>query len=131
MRVFVDAKITGTHDRSVKRRAHVGYFIEESALHDETEVDVYESDEAETRAVLFAIEKLADKADHITIICDHQSVVSEAKRETVRRKPSKLLEQLRKELKTRNLKIQLEAIQYNKAHASLSEYVKNQLASPS
>jgi len=122
IRVFVDAKITGMHDKKLPKLAYVGYLVEGSGLHAAKPVEAEESDDAEIQAVLFAIEELGLKFDRITIVCDHESVVSEASRETVK-KPSPLLDILRATLRANSSRIQLEALQHNLAHGILTEYV--------
>jgi hypothetical protein len=125
IRVFVDAKITGIHDESLKRRAYVGYFVEGSGLHEETVVEADETDDAEIQAILFAIDRVAGKQDRITVVCDHQSVVSEAKRKTIKN-PNPLLEILRKVLRAEAPSVDLEAMEYNLAHGTLTKFVNDQ-----
>ena len=119
--VHVDAKIKGMHDMKLPKEAYVGYYIVETGEHDEEPVDADESDDAEIQAVLFAIKELGPKFDKLTIVCDHHSVVSEAKRPIVK-KPSALLTSLRTILQE-NQSIELEALQNNLAHKTLTEYV--------
>ncbi len=122
--VYVDAKIVGAHDRSLPRASYVGYFVEGSGEHAEREVDADESDDAEVLAILFAIERLKSRFERMRIVCDHQSVVSEANRESVRR-PSQLLTRLREEIRG-SPSVELTALQHNLAHGSLTEFVNRQ-----
>ena len=119
--VFVDAKIMGLHEKNLPKIAYVGYLVDELGLHEAKQVVADESDDAEIQAILFAIERLGARFDRITVICDHQSVVSEAKRESVKR-PSPLLQHLRKTLHE-NPRINLEALVTNKAHKVVTDYV--------
>jgi prephenate dehydratase len=56
----------------------------------------------------------------MAIVCDHQSVVSEANRMKVKH-PSELLVKLRNVLKDASL--ELEALHSNPSHKTLTEYV--------
>lgn len=121
-RVFVDAKILNMHDRSLPREAYVGYFVERTGKHEVQRVAAEESDDAEIRAIIFAIEELGDSLGRFTIVCDHESVVSEANREAAKN-PSELLTELRQRLKDSRGAIRLEALQTNPAHQAVTEYV--------
>lgn len=126
-RVYVDAKILNMHDPSLEREAFVGYLVEGSGRHGVKEVEATESDDAEVLAILFALEELKDVLGRFTVVCDHESVVSEALREEVR-KPSELMERLRKALKE-NRSVRLEVLKANPAHGVVTEYV-NSLKAP-
>jgi hypothetical protein len=121
VRVFVDAKILNMHDPSLPKEAYVGYVVEGKGDHDVKKVEATESDDAEVLAIMFAVEELKDSLGRFTVICDHESVVSEAKREAVKN-PSELLQRLRDSLRD-NPSIRLEALQTNPAHQVLTEYV--------
>jgi len=120
-RVYVDAKILNMHDPALKREAYVGYVVEGSGDHRVKEVEATESDDAEVLAILFAIEDLKGKLGRFTVICDHESVVSEALREEVK-KPSELMEKLRAVLRETG-SIGLEVLKANPAHGIVTEYV--------
>ena len=121
LRVYVDAKILNVHDPSLEREAYVGYVVGGSGRHNATKVDAAESDDAEIRAILYAIDELKGELTRFTVVCDHESVVSEAKRESVRR-PSQLMERLRDTLR-QNPAIGLEVLMANPAHGVVTEYV--------
>lgn len=121
VRVFVDAKIKGMHDKALPKNAYVAYYIEGTGEHCERPVNADESDDAEIQAVLFAIEKLKDRFERMTIVCDHESVVSEANRELVKN-PGPWLTQLRQVLHDSS-SVRLTALQSNRAHKTLTEYV--------
>lgn len=121
IRVFVDAKILNMHDPALEREAYVGYVVEGKGRRGVKKVEATESDDAEVLAILFAIEELRGSVDRFTVVCDHESVVSEARRELAR-KPSGLLRALRETLRA-NPKIRLEALQSNPAHQVITEYV--------
>jgi ribonuclease HI len=127
-RVYVDAKILNVHDPMLAREAYVGYVIEGSNRHDATRVDATESDDAEVMAILFAIDELKDQFRRFTIVCDHESVVSEAKR-SVAKRPSELMKRLRDTLK-QNPSIGLEVLKANPAHGMVTEYVNKLKAEP-
>jgi hypothetical protein len=119
--IYVDAKILNVHDQKLERVAYVGYFVERTKEHQEMSVSATESDDAEIQAILFAIGELGKKFEDLLIVCDHQSVVSEANREHVK-KPSQLLAALRERLHA-NKQVKLEALQANLAHGTLTAYV--------
>jgi len=109
----------------LKRRAFVGYYSPESNEHNVREEKADETDEAEIQAVLFAIEELASPTNPITIVCDHESVVSEATKQTPRR-PSRPIQNLRKVLEEKKSYVKLEALLTNPAHKTLTEYVNKE-----
>ena len=120
-RVYVDAKILNMHDPTLPREAYVGYVVEEKGVHDVKRVDAAESDDAEVLAILFAIDELKGTMRRFTVVCDHESVVSEAKRDVVKN-PSALMERLRETLRE-NPSIELSVLQSNPAHGIITEYV--------
>jgi len=122
-RVYVDAKILNVHDPLLQREAYVGYVVEGSNRHDATRVEATESDDAEVLAILFAIEELKGELRRFTVVCDHESVVSEAKR-SVARHPSELMKRLRDTL-NQNPSIGLEVLKANPAHGIVTEYVND------
>lgn len=128
IKVYVDAKILNMHDPSLQREAYVGYVVEGRGRRNVRKVNATESDDAEILAILFAIEELKDSLGRFTVVCDHESVVSEARKDLVRN-PSVLLEMLRETLHN-NPKIRLEALQSNLAHQVVTEYVNALKTSP-
>jgi hypothetical protein len=128
-RVYVDAKILNVHDPSLPREAYVGYVAERGMPRNakrlgEDEIGMIgrlESDDAEVLAILFAIKDLKDVMKRFTVVCDHESVVSEAKRE-VAKNPSPLMAKLRETLR-QNPSVGLEVLQANPAHGVVTEYV--------
>ena len=127
-RVYVDAKILNMHDPSLPRVAYVGYVMEGNGRQSVKKVDVaeggdetLESDDAEVLAILYAIDELRGSLDRFTVVCDHESVVSEANRDAVKN-PSRLMERLRGTLRD-NRSIELEALKANPAHGGVTEYV--------
>lgn len=122
-RVYVDAKILNMHDPVLKHEAFAGYVVEGTGEHNVKEVEATESDDAEVLAILFAIEELKDRLGRLTIVCDHESVVSEALREEVK-KPSELMERLRSVLHE-NSSVKLEVLKANPAHGVVTEYVNS------
>ena len=120
-KVYVDAKILNMHNPSLQREAYVGYLVEGSGKHNVKLVQATESDDAEVLAILFAIEELKDSLSRFTIVCDHESVVSEANREGVKN-PNPLMEQLRRIL-LENSSVQVRVLQANPAHGIVTAYV--------
>ena len=119
----MDAKILNVHDPMLEREAFVGYVVEGTNRHDATRVEATESDDAEILAIMFAIKELKGQLRRFTVVCDHESVVSEAKRSDVKH-PSELMKMLRDTLK-RNPSIGLEVLKANPAHGIVTEYVNN------
>jgi len=120
-RVYVDAKILNMHDPALRKEAYVGYVVEGKGAHDVKRVEATESDDAEVLAIMFAIEELKDSLGRFTVVCDHESVVSEATKDAVR-KPSDLMKRLR-EMLSQYPSIRLEALQSNLAHQVVTEHV--------
>jgi ribonuclease HI len=123
LRVYVDAKILNMHDQSLPKVAYVGYVVEGGGPRGVRRERATESDDAEVLAILFAIEELKDSLGRFTIVCDHESVVSEANKDVVK-KPSELMKKLRETLRD-NPSIDLEALEANLAHQVVTEYVSN------
>lgn len=120
-KVYVDAKILNMHDPALQREAYVGYLVEGSGTNNAKKVEATESDDAEVLAILFAIEELKDSLGGFTIVCDHESVVSEANREEVK-SHNPLMERLRLTLRE-NPSVQLRALRANPAHGIVTAYV--------
>jgi hypothetical protein len=127
-RVYVDAKILNMHDPALRREAYVGYLVEGSGRSNAKRVDAIESDDAEVLAILFAIEELKDSLGRFTVVCDHESVVSEANKEDVNN-PNQLIEQLRTTLH-RNPSVQLRVLQANPAHGIVTAFVNAEKGRP-
>ncbi len=125
-KVYVDAKILNMHDPALPREAFVGYMVEESGKHNAKSVEATESDDAEVLAILFAIEELKDIMGRFTIVCDHESVVSEANREGAKTS-NQPMEQLRKTLRE-NPSVRLRVLQANPAHGIVTAYVNAEKA---
>jgi hypothetical protein len=123
VRVYVDAKILNMHDKNLPREAYVGYLTEKGDR-GAKRVDAKESDDAEVLAILFAIEELRGKIGRITVVCDHESVVSEANRDEVS-KPGPFMEELRRVLR-QDKSVNLVVLQANPAHKVVTEYVNAQ-----
>jgi len=122
LKVYVDAKILNRHDRSLRHEAFVGYVVEgKDGPRKARGVEAEESDDAEVLAVLFAIEELNDGSSELTVVCDHESVVSEALREEVK-KPSKHLARLRGVL-AESPNVHLQALLANPAHKVVTDFV--------
>ena len=120
-KVYVDAKILNMHDPSLPRQAYVGYVVEGDGRQNVKEVEAAESDDAEVLAILFAMDELKGALGRFTVVCDHESVVSEANREAVKN-PSDLMQRLREALRE-NSSVKLEALMANPAHGVVTEYV--------
>jgi hypothetical protein len=117
----VDAKILNVHDPALPREAYVGYLVEDSGLSNARRSTSIESDDAEVDAVMFAVEDLRGKFEKMTIVCDHESVVSEALREDPGSQ-NDLMKALRQLLRE-NEWVKLEVLKSNPAHRVVTEYV--------
>ncbi len=117
------------------RTVYVGYRVEGTDLTGAKKVEpsdgeVLETDDAEIHAILFAIEKMKEnKLRRFDVICDHQSVVSEALR-TDKEPKNSLLIRLRK-IRKENRGIGLRALQSNEAHKVVTDFVNEQKAAES
>lgn len=127
-KVFVDAKILNMHDPDLQKETYVGYLVDGDGRKGVRRVEATESDDAEILAILFAIEELKGSLARFTVVCDHESVVSEAKREDVKN-PSELMEKLRETLRE-NPSIDLEVLPANPAHGVVTEYVNGLHSNP-
>ena len=131
IKVYVDAKILNVHDAALPREAYVGYVVEGGKLHgvkklEGEELDRIgrlESDDAEILAILFAIENLKGTFGRFTIVCDHESVVSEANKVEEVKNPSALMDNLRDVLQENHRSIRLEVLTANPAHGIITAYV--------
>lgn len=127
-KVYVDAKIVNMHDVALSREAYVGYVVESTGERKAQKVGERESDDAEVRAILFAIQELKGRLGRFTVVCDHESVVSEANRPQVKN-PSALLTELRQVLQS-NPSIRLEALKANPAHGVVTAFVNGLKPAP-
>lgn len=121
-KVYVDAKILNVHNPALPRQAYVGYLVDGGGRHNAKQVEATESDDAEILAILFAIDELKGIFGRMTIVCDHESVVSEANRENVK-SPSLKMQELRETLSKNRKTIELRALQANPAHGVVTAYV--------
>ncbi len=125
--VYVDVTILGRHDPNAPKRTYICYVVDGiEQLKGVKEITAEETDDAECKAILFAISELKGKLKQFTIFCDHQSVVSEAKRDTPTRNP--LIVEIRQELA--NSKIRLNEFPTNPAHVLLNKYLANEADLP-
>src|SRR5712692_1027581 len=85
VQVFVDAKIIGRHELTPGKNSFVAYFSEDAGLHGFSPVDAEQTDEAELKAIAFAIEALKGRLQSFRIMCDNESVVSQIDRRLARR----------------------------------------------
>ncbi len=125
--VYVDAKILGRHDPKAVGDAFVAYVVNNmKECQKVIEVDAEETDDAEYKAILLAIDELNDERKQFTIFCDHQSVVSEAMRNDFRETPkiNPLLLEIRGKLATHS-NIKLQYLERNPAHTLLNKHLQD------
>ena len=128
VRVYVDAKILNVHDPVLQRKAFVGYVVEGGSRKKAKESTATESDDAEAEAIILAIEDLRGVHGRITVVCDHESVVSEALLKDPGRQTESMV-RLREVLE-RNRWVKLEVLKANPAHKVVTEYVSGQGREP-
>ncbi len=123
VRVYVDAKIIGSHDKTLRKRTLVAYLVDGSReLQAARKIEgVAESDEAEMEAVAFAIEELKEKLETFTIVCDHKSVVSEILRGETRPRSRHALSKIQANIRA-NPSIKVKWLEKNPAHKLLNEF---------
>ena len=123
--VYVDTVILGMHDPNMTKNALVAYVVRGvKELKRVEKVDAKETDDAEYEAILFAIHELKSRLKRFTIICDHQSVVSEANKDSKDTPSSNpLLSEIRKQLADSDSNITLKWFEKNPAHTLLNEYL--------
>ena len=119
-RVYVDGKIVGRHSPDLLKKAYVAYFVEGQRMKGFMKVKAEETDDVELEAILFAINELKFRFRRFTIICDHQSVVSEINRQTTRRVKNPLLDRIRK-IREENPGIEISEMERNLADKYLDE----------
>jgi len=123
IQVYVDAKIIGGHDPTSKKRTLVAFVVKDSDdLRRACEVEgVGETDDAEMQAVAFAIRELKNRFGKFTILCDHESVVSEILRGIMRPRSRPVLGEIHKERIAHPL-IEVKLLAKNPAHKLLNQY---------
>src|SRR2546428_7007462 len=123
IQVYVDAKIIGGHDPTSKKRTLVGYVVKDSDnLRRASEVEgAGETDDAELQAVAFAIRELKSSRGKFTILCDHESVVSEILRGITRPRSRPILSEIHRE-RIANPLIEVKLLAKNPAHKLLNQY---------
>jgi ribonuclease HI len=126
--VYVDAKIEGMHDATSQKKAFVGYVVERSNVQPGfLPVEEQETDEAEERAILFAITELKDRIKKFTVICDHESAVTKVNWKGDDRKKvkkDKVLPEIWRALDERHGSIRVRALKANPAHRFLNQRLK-------
>ena len=120
--VFVDAKIIGRHDPMFPKNSFVAYFSEDAGVHGFSPVDADQTDEAELKAIDFAIKELRGKLRSFTIMCDNESVVSQINRALVRPSSRHVLLEILAEMKA-NHGITVEFFGKNPAHSFLNQEI--------
>ena len=119
-RVYVDAKIIGRHEPSGAKNSFVAYFSEEARVHGFSPVDADQTDEAELKAIAFAIKELRGKIHTFTIMSDNESVVSQISRALIRPGSRQVLLEIIDEKKA-NPGIGVEFFGKNPAHSFLNK----------
>jgi hypothetical protein len=119
-RVFVDAKIIGRHEPSLPKECICRIFLGRCWGPWFCPIDADQTDEAELKAISFAIEALGGKLQSFKIMCDNESVVSQINRALVRPSSRRVLLEILAEMKA-NHGITVEFFGKNPAHSFLNE----------
>ncbi|HZY95105.1 MAG TPA: hypothetical protein VFE98_09675 [Candidatus Bathyarchaeia archaeon] len=125
VRVYVDAKILGRHEPTPGKNSFVAYFSEDAKVQGFASVDADQTDEAELKAIAFAIKALKGKFPAFTIYCDNESVVSQIRAEIVRPRSRPVLSEILVEMNA-NPGIQVEFFGKNPAHSYLNQELAKQ-----
>ncbi len=120
--VFVDAKIIGRHEPTPGKNSFVAYFSEDAGLHGFSPVDADQTDEAEFKAIAFAIKELKDRLQSFRIMCDNESVVSQIDRKLARPSSRLVLREILEEMEA-NRGINVEFFGKNPAHSFLNQEI--------
>lgn len=119
IQVYVDAKILGRHEPSPGKNSYVAYSSENAGLHGFSSVDADQTDEAELKAIAFAIKQLKGKLHSFRILSDNESVVSQVIRKLRRPSSRSVLSEIIAEMDA-NPGISIEFLGKNPAHAYLN-----------
>ncbi len=123
--VYVDAKILGRHEPTPVKNSFVAYFSEDARVQGFSSVDADQTDEAELKAIAFAIKALKGKLPSFTILCDNESVVSQIHTEIIRPSSRPVLSEILAERKA-NPGIHVEFFGKNPAHSYLNQELAKQ-----
>lgn len=121
-RVYVDAKIIGRHMEGTGKNSFVAYCSEDYGVQGFASVEADQTDEAEFKAIDFAIKSLKGKLPKFTIMCDNESVVSQISRALVRPSSRPVLAEILSE-KEANSGISIEFFGKNPAHSLLNKEI--------
>ncbi len=129
--VYVDAKITGMHDKQLPKNAFVAYVVQgrEDELSGVRAVQASKTDEAEEQAILFAIAELKGRLRSFTIIWNHESAVVKVNwkgNDRRKGKKDKVLPDIWKELDQASSQIEVQALKSNPAHGFLNRRLKEE-----
>lgn len=125
VRVYVDAKILGRHEPSPGKNSFVAYSSEDERLQRFSRVDADQTDEAELKAIAFAIKELKGKLQSFRIVCDNESVVSQVIRKLRRTSSRSVLPEILAEMDA-NPGISIEFLGKNPAHTYLNQELAKQ-----
>ncbi len=123
--VFVDAKIIGRHEPTPGKNSFVAYFSEDAGLHGFSPVDADQTDEAEFKAIDFAIKELRGRFQSFRIMCDNESVVSQIDRKLARPSSRSVLREILEEIEA-NPGISVKFFGKNPAHSYLNQELAKQ-----
>jgi ribonuclease HI len=122
IRVYVDAKILGRDKPITGKNSFVAYFSEDAGIRGFSHVDADQTDEAEFKAIAFAIKDLKERLPAFTILCDNESVVSQISRALIKPSSRPVLSEILAE-KRSNPGIGVEFFGKNPAHSLLNQEI--------
>ncbi len=120
IRIYVDAKILGRNEPTPGKDSFVAYVSEDSRLQGFSSIDADQTDEAEFKAIAFAIDELKGKLPTFTIMCDNESVVSQIHAGIVRPSSRPVLSKILEETNA-NRGLRVEFFGKNPAHSFLNQ----------
>jgi hypothetical protein len=122
LRVYVDAKIIGRHEPTPGKNSFVAYLSEDARVQGFAPVDADQTDEAEFKAIAFAIKELKGKFETFTILCDNESVVSQITRGLARPSSRPVLSEIQAEMRA-DPGVKIEFFGKNPAHSFLNKEI--------
>jgi len=130
-KVYVDATISNSQDPKLPKKAYVSYFVAGLNLSGIEKIDEYQTDKAEQKAIIFALDNLEKPLKRFTIYCDHKGTVDKINDENIKLKKntSQFLIKIRDRLDKKR-SINVKQFPINPAHTHLKKHLKAIKANP-
>ncbi len=120
IQVYVDAKILGRNEPTPGKTSFVAFTSEDAKVQGFSSIEADQTDEAEMKAIAFAIKSLKNLFSAFTIMCDNESVVSQIHAGIVRPSSRPVLSEILAERKA-NPGVQVDFFGKNPAHSYLNQ----------